>query len=65
MKFKELLKSKRWNYLTMAKAIGVSGQTVWCWAAKRYSPSPEKIKRMSELLECSTDEVINSLLSEE
>ena len=28
-------------------------------------PRADEVKRMSELLDCSTDEVINSLLSEE
>ncbi len=65
MKFRELLKSNRWNYQTMAKVLGVSRATVRNWAIKHGSPSPEQVKRMSEFLECSTDEVINSLLSEE
>lgn len=65
MTFRELLKNKRYNCKTIAKELGVTGQTVYNWATKRNSPSPDKVKHMSELLECSTDEVINSLLSEE
>ncbi len=64
MTFDELLKSKRYNRSTMAKALGLAKSTVFYWAKKRSSPSPEQVKRMSEFLECSTDEVINSLLSE-
>lgn len=65
MTFDELLKSKRYNRSTMAKELKLSSGAVFYWATKRSSPSPEQIKRMSELLECTTDEVINSLLSEE
>ena len=65
MKFRELLKSKRWNYQTMAKALGVSRATVRNWAIKHGSPSPEQVKHMSELLECTTDEAINALLETE
>ena len=65
MTFDELLKSKRYNRSTMATALGLAKSTVFYWAKKRSSPSPEQVKRMSEGLECSTDEVINSLLSEE
>ena len=63
-KFKELLKSKRYNCTTMAQALGVNRQTVSFWIRRKYMPRADEIKRMSELLECTTDEVINSLLSE-
>ena len=64
MTFRELLKSKRYNYASLSKDLGLNPQSVYNWGRKRCTPSPEYIKRMSELLECSTDEVINSLLSE-
>ncbi|MFQ7077163.1 MAG: helix-turn-helix domain-containing protein [Coriobacteriales bacterium] len=65
MNFKALLKSKRWNFATMARALGVSHPTVRNWYIKHGSPSPEQVRRMSDLLECTTDEVINALLENE
>ena len=65
MNFKALLKSKRWNFATMARALGVSHPTVRNWYIKHGSPSPEQERRMSDLLECTTDEVINALLENE
>lgn len=62
MNFKELLKSKRYNFLSMSKALGVTHTTVSGWATKKSTPNPETIKRMSELLCVTTDEVINALL---
>lgn len=64
MKFKELLKSKRYNFLSMARELGVTHATVSGWSKKKSTPSPEKIKRMSVLLETTTDVVINALLEE-
>ncbi len=64
MDFRELLKSKRYNFLTMAKELGVTHATVSGWAKKKSTPNPETIKRMSELLEVTTDEVINALLAQ-
>lgn len=64
MKFRELLKSKRFNFLSMAKELGVTRSTVSGWAKKKSTPSPEKIKKMSVLLETTTDEVINALLED-
>lgn len=63
MTFRELLKKKRYNCYTMAKELSLSEHTLYNWADKRSTPSPQKIKRMSELLECTTDEVIDALLS--
>ena len=65
MNFKALLKSKRWNFATMARALGVSHPTVRNWYITHGSPSPEQVRRMSDLLECTTDEVINALLENE
>ena len=65
MNFKALLKSKRWNFATMARALGVSHPTVRNWYIKHGSPSPEQVRRMSDLLECTTDEDINALLENE
>ena len=65
MNFKALRKSKRWNFATMARALGVSHPTVRNWYIKHGSPSPEQVRRMSDLLECTTDEVINALLENE
>ena len=62
MNFRELLKSKRWNCSTLAKAIGEKPQSVFSWANKRCTPSPEKIKKIAQTLECTTDEVIDALL---
>lgn len=64
-KFYQLLKGQRYNFTTIAAALGVSRATVYNWAEGRHKPDAYKVKQMSELLECSTDEVINSLLSEE
>lgn len=61
-RFKELLKNKRYNLTTLSKAMGLSRPTVRNWTIGHGTPSPEKIKKMSELLECTTDEVINALL---
>ena len=63
MDFKDLLKSKRWSFAAMSKALGISPPTVRNWYIKHGSPSPEQVKRMSKLLECTTDEVIDALLS--
>lgn len=62
MNFKELLKSKRWNCASLAREIGENPQSVFSWANKRCTPSPEKIKKIAQTLECTTDEVIDALL---
>lgn len=63
MTFKELLKDRRWNCSTLAKKFGVHPQTVLSWCQKKSSPSPKRIKEIAEILECTTDEVINALLA--
>ena len=63
MEFKELLKSKRWNCSSLSKKLGVQRQTVYYWCKKSCIPSPKRIKEIAEILECTTDEVINALLS--
>lgn len=63
MTFKELLKSNRWNYSTMAKKINVCPSVVRKWAIKSCTPSPANIKKLAQVLECTTDEVINALLA--
>ena len=62
MNFKELLKSKRWNYSTLARRLNVHPSVVRKWAVKTCTPSPEKIKKIAQTLECTTDEVIDALL---
>lgn len=62
MTFKELLKSKRWNCSSLARQIGERPQTVVSWSLNRCTPSPKKIKRIAQTLECTTDEVIDALL---
>lgn len=63
MKFKELLKSKRYNFRSMAQELGVTHTSVMAWANKKSTPNPKTIKRMSELLGVTTDEVIDALLA--
>ena len=62
MDFRELLKSKRWNYSTVARAIGEDPRTVGQWGRRKCTPSPEKIKKIAQTLERTTDEVIDALL---
>ena len=63
MTFKELLKRKRWNYSTISKEINVCPAAVRKWSIKSCTPSPANIKKLAQVLECTTDEVINALLA--
>lgn len=62
MSFRELLKSKRWNYSTLARQLNVHPSVVRKWAIKTCTPSPKRIKEIAQTLECTTDEVIDALL---
>ena len=50
MDFRELLKSKRWNYSTVARAIGEDPRTVGQWGRRKCTPSPDKIKKIAQTL---------------
>ena len=63
MTFKELLKTKRWNYTTLARELGIKQNVVSKWGRKFCTPSPKRIKEIAQVLECTTDEVINALLA--
>ena len=64
-KFYQLLKGQRYNFTTIAEALGVSRATVYNWAEGRHKPDAYKVKQMSQLLDHSIDEVIACFKKEE
>lgn len=65
MKFKELLKSKRYNCRTLSKDLGLSYQTLYNWnKGKKGLRIFQTLKDMANTLDITTDELIDILLEQ-
>ncbi len=62
MNFKDLLKSKRWNGSSLARALGVNRASVNYWINGKTEPSVETIKKIAELCEVAPSVVFNAVL---
>ena len=65
MSFKKLRETKFKRLTDFADAIGENISTVSMWENKKSVPRTKTLTKIAEVLGVSTDEVINSLLSEE
>lgn len=65
MSFKNLRETKFKRLTDFADAIGENISTVSMWENKKSVPRTKTLTKIAEVLGVSTDEVINSLLSEE
>lgn len=50
--------NKKLSQISLGKLLSVSQQTVASWEINRTSPSPEMIKKISEVLRVSTNELL-------
>lgn len=62
MNLRELLKSKRWNGSSLAKALGLDRATVNLWIKGKTEPKSETIKKIAELCEIEPSAVFNAIL---
>ena len=57
-KFKQLLRDKDLHCAQLGRRIGVSPAVVWKWANGKSAPHLTVVKKIAEVLNISTDEVI-------
>ena len=58
MKFAKLRKSKNITQIKLAEQLGVSNRTVSAWETGIATPKIKMIKKIAELLNVSSDEVL-------
>lgn len=47
-------KNKNWSLYRLAKELGIPQQTVYSWASERTMPKKDNLKKICEILGCTT-----------
>ena len=61
---RRILLQRGWTQGTLAINIGVSGATVSRWLQEQQSLTPDKAKRMHELLRARWDDIFGKIISQ-
>ena len=61
---RRILLQRGWTQGTLAIKIGVSGATVSRWLQEQQSLTPDKAKRMHELLRARWDDIFGKIISQ-
>lgn len=61
----EQRKKKGYTQSDVAKALGVKQNTVCQWESGVRNPSLENVKRLAELLHCTTDDILKGEFTNE
>ena len=62
MLFKEYMKQNRYNYSTLAEALGVNRITVNNWDKGTTSPTLKQFSQLCDLLECEPLDLLNNYI---
>ena len=62
--FEDLRKSSKFTQMELARKLNVKQNTISNWENGKAKPDIQMTKKLAEVFGVSTDEVINSLLSE-
>lgn len=58
MKLQELIEKKHWTRETAARRLGIAERTLYYWLEGKYNPDLVQLKKICEILECSSSDIL-------